>query len=779
VATITGTPGDDVLDGTPDPDDIFGLDGDDNLDGKAGADQLVGGVGNDSYWVDTAGDSVTELAGQGNDRVYASVSWTLGAGQSVETLLTNDSAGTAAINLTGNEFDNILIGNAGANILNGGLGRDVLIGLDGDDILIGGSGIANQMQGGRGRDVYFVSVVGDTIVELAGEGTDQVRTALSQYVLSANIEELVYTGTGNFYGVGNDGDNTIVGGTGSDSLDGGLGADNLSGGAGDDFLTGGSGAANVMAGGPGRDVYYVSAAGDSIFENAGEGNDQVRTALASFTLSANVEELVYTGTGSFSGTGNDGDNIIIGGIGGDTLNGGLGADIVAGGDGDDILIGGDGAANTLIGGLGRDIYFVSAVGDSVVENAGEGIDQIRTALNRYVAAPANVEELVFTGTGDFVGTLGAGSTFISGGAGNDILTSPTGNLRGFAGDDALYGLGRLEGGTGNDRYFVGTGERSSADNSIGNRRAFENPGEGIDEVITSGILYYLDPDVENLTYVGAGGFTAYGNSVANIITGGPGGNRLNAVGSGDTLIGGFGLDLLTSSTVGTTVMRGGGGNDSYYVNKDPGGGALPDVTITENADEGMDGVRTDFDTFTLSANVENLIYTGSGTFVGNGNSLANILSGGPSSDTLNGLDGNDTLRGYNGADILNGGNGDDDIGGGLGNDILNGGAGRDSFLFDTALDGVNNNDAVPDFMAGIDRFLLDRTIFTGLATGQLSGIAFGFGSIATTADQRILYDPTTGSIRYDPDGAGGAAGIIFAHVATQMTTLSAADFVVI
>ena len=43
-----------------------------------------------------------EAAGEGNDRIEASVSFTLSAGQEIETLTTADQAGTAAINLTGN-----------------------------------------------------------------------------------------------------------------------------------------------------------------------------------------------------------------------------------------------------------------------------------------------------------------------------------------------------------------------------------------------------------------------------------------------------------------------------------------------------------------------------------------------------------------------------------------------------------------------------------------------------------------------------------------------------
>ncbi len=106
------------------------------LNGGSGIDTLYGLNGNDSYTVDNALDRVIDAAGGGIDRVYTSVNFTLGAGQEIETLSTTNNAGTAAIKLTGNSFDNILIGNAGANFLLGGLGNDTLTGLNGADTFV-------------------------------------------------------------------------------------------------------------------------------------------------------------------------------------------------------------------------------------------------------------------------------------------------------------------------------------------------------------------------------------------------------------------------------------------------------------------------------------------------------------------------------------------------------------------------------------------------------------------------------------------------------------------
>ena len=50
---------------------------------------MIGGTGNDFFIVDNAGDVIIEGAGEGtDDRVRASVSYTLGAGVEVELLST-------------------------------------------------------------------------------------------------------------------------------------------------------------------------------------------------------------------------------------------------------------------------------------------------------------------------------------------------------------------------------------------------------------------------------------------------------------------------------------------------------------------------------------------------------------------------------------------------------------------------------------------------------------------------------------------------------------------
>ena len=140
-------------------------------------------------------------------------------------------------------------------------------------------------------------------------GTDTIRTGLSAYVLPDQIENLTYTGSSLFQGMGNALDNVITGGAGPNRLLGGAGNDTLIGGASNDVLDGGSGA-DKMVGGAGDDSYFVDNVGDQVIEDANGGTDTVYSSI-DYTLPANVENLQLNGTAT-KGTGNELNNTIIG-----------------------------------------------------------------------------------------------------------------------------------------------------------------------------------------------------------------------------------------------------------------------------------------------------------------------------------------------------------------------------------------------------------------------------------------------------------------------------------
>ena len=103
--------------------------------------------------------------------------------------------------------------------------------------------------------------------------------------------------------------------------------------------------------------------------------------------------------------------------------------------------------------------------------------------------------------------------------------------------------------------------------------------------------------------------------------------------------------------------------------------------------------------------------------------------------------------------------------------------GSDTFLFSTAL-GPTNVDRIYDFDPIADTIRLEDAIFGGLSLGSLSPGAFGLGPIAAQADDRIIYDPTSGKLYFDADGIGGMAQVHFATLNAGLS-LTSADFFVV
>jgi len=589
--------------------------------------------------------------------------------------------------ITGTNSGETLNGTPDADSIYGLGGDDTLNGLGGNDTLDGGSG-NDTMNGGLGDDIYFVDAAGDIVNENAGEGNDEIRTNRAVYSLAAmpDVENLTGLGTSQTL-TGNAQGNIITAGAGNDLIDGAAGAD-------------------TMIGGLGNDDYTVDDAGDLVVEAADQGIDIVRTNLASYSMTANVENLTGTSNAGQSLTGNELGNIILGASGADTLDGG---------DGNDTLNGGLGA-DTMIGGLGDDVFTVDDAGDTLVEDSGGGYDRAFVSIASYTLA-ANVE--------DMTGTSNAGQT-LTGNDGDNIITGGTGAdvFNGGAGNDTLHGGSNdiLAGGTGNDTYTV---PRFAVAFTI-----VENAGEGIDTILSSKATFSLVslPNVENLTFVNAdisdtGHLT--GNDLDNVLTG-------SYTKQGDTLIGGLGADTMIGLDWG----------DRYYVDN-PG-----DVVVEASNAAGIDTVFSSIN-YTLGANVENLTaYSDSGLTL-TGNQFGNVIIGAAGGDTLDGGGAADKLQGLGGADI---------------------------FAFTSAL-GFPNVDTIVDFVQGEDHIGLDDDIFAGVTATNLASV-FVNGTSAQDADDRIIYDSATGQLFYDSDGNGAAQQVTFA-VLQGSVLLSSIDFVIL
>jgi len=397
--TLTGSSADEEFYGLSSGDTINALGGNDLLDGGTGNDTMTGGEGDDTYVVDTSGDLIVEVAGQGIDTVRSTASaYTLPTNIEHLTLVgagnQNGTGNTLANVLTGNSANNTLYAAQGNDTLIGGDGHDYLYGREDNDSLLGGSGNdtlnggtgVDTMEGGTGNDTYTYDTVGDIILESNGEGIDLVLSNLT-YTLGANLENLTLTGTANRNGGGNElpnllignsgnnslwaaqGNDTLIGGDGHDYLYGREDNDSLLGGSGNDTLNGGAGV-DTMEGGTGNDTYTYDTVGDLILESNGEGIDLVLSNLT-YTLGANVENLTLTGAVNRQGGGNELANLITGNTGSNLISGYGGADTLAGGLGNDTLSGGTGADsflfNTALGASNIDtITDFSVIDDLIV-----------------------------------------------------------------------------------------------------------------------------------------------------------------------------------------------------------------------------------------------------------------------------------------------------------------------------------------------------------------------------------------------------------------------------
>ena len=611
------------------------------LDGGLGADTMNGGAGNDTYIVDDSGDVIIDSAGI--DTVETGLSYTLGNG--LENLVLT---GSAAVSGIGNSLANVLDGsqNSAANILSGLGGNDtyivgsgdsviendakggidlvksyvdfelglnlenltllgsddirgtgnslanVITGNDGNNVLDGGAGV-DTLRGGKGDDIYVVDLTAknaleDKVLENLNEGNDTVQlrggntalTTVATIALANNLENLDASATGitRLNLTGNTLDNVLTGNAVNNVLNGGAGADTLIGGDGDD-------------------TYVVDNVGDVVTEQADEGIDLVRVAIATaggtYTLGEYVENATLISKVAFNLTGNDLANVLIGNAAANRIDGGLGAD-------------------TMNGGAGNDTYIVDDSGDVIIDSAG--IDTVETGLSYTLGN--GLENLVLTG-----------SAAVSG-IGNSLANVLDGSQNSAA--NILSGLG------GNDTYIVGSGDS-----------VIENDAKGGIDLVKSYVDFELGLNLENLTLLGSDDIRGTGNSLANVITGNDGNNVLDGGSGVDTLRGGKGddiyiVDLTASNGLQDRIIENANeGVDTLVLR---GGSLLPKAS-----------------TITLAGHVENLDASETGNIALNltGNAGNNLLIGNQGNNTLKGGDGSDVLDGMGGFDTLTGGRGAD------------------------------------------------------------------------------------------------------------------------
>jgi len=507
---------------------------------------------------------------------------------------------------------------AGDDFITGTSGADTLNGLGGNDTLDGAAG-ADTMTGGTGNDIYYVDNVGDVVTELAGEGFDEVRTALSSIVVPANVERVTFIDA-------------------AANQRGSVGNDDFVGGARSDFFDLRDGGDDTVAGGDGADAFYFGStlnAGDSVDGGIG-GTDQL-------------------------------------GLQGNYGSGGLGGTPY-------VFTAANMAHIELLALLaGNDTRFGDNAGNSYsyhLETVDANVD-----ANRNLEVSFNTlrvgENVTFDGSAETDGTF---TTY--GGFGNDVIT----------------------GGQRNDGFFFGVGRWGAGD-------SVDGQGGTLDQLALQG------------PYTGASAITFGANQITNI-------------------------EMIVLITGGNVKWGSGGAGYGYDLTMNDGNvaaGALMQIqanTLAFYEHMRFDGSAETDGRFT--------VYSGAGN---------DTIIGGAGADTLMGLGGTDMLRG------------------GLGADVLRGGSDNDVFDYDSVLDSyAGSMDLIYDFSAG-DRIDLSTIDADNTLGGDQAFTFIGAAAFTAAGQVRAVGGGTTWMVQADVDGDGTADLTIAVEHPFTSFTLTGASFI--
>lgn len=422
--------------------------------------------------------------------------------------------------------------------------------------------------------------------------------------------------------------------TDDDWLYGGEGKDTLLGGLGNDYLDGGAGADN-MQGDQGDDTYIVNSVNDVILEQANQGYDTVISS-ANYILNANIEELRLLEGYNINGTGNALNNRIIGNAQDNILDGVTGAD-------------------TMIGGLGNDTYYVDNIGDQLVELVGEGTDTVQSKIS--YALGENVESLNLL---DFdkpeKGLVDGAPVLVYGLPKANELDYMQGDaVPNYKGTCALTSIANLL-----TQAQTPTTEAQVVQLAINNNWAVTNPSAT--DYQRGGSNY-----VQQQAILGSYGLrnqllAGYNEqAVANLVRSGRGVILALNAGKlwGDSAYNDNGGTNHVVTITGAVYGESDGAIKGFYI-ADSGRQLVSDMTRFVSIDD-----------FRTAANVQNAyaIYTTEALKLwneninGTGNALDNVIVGNQGDNVLDGGAGNDTLAGD------------------IGNDTLIGGTGNDTYLF--------------------------------------------------------------------------------------------------
>ena len=647
---LHGTPGPDNLNGGGGNDVLYGSRGNDTLTGGAGVDSYEGGPGDDILVVDYADFTDGKAAPNTGDRTVAPVidggpgSDTLsfadfrdvdGDGDGVmitatgqvtyrrmKTDDTDDSNGVIAAGLfrgiehfIGSRYDDVIMGTAGDDIIEGGAGQD-------------------NLNGGTGMDtVSYRSSSSSVTIRLAADGT--ATNGLKGHAAGDTLE--------NFENIiGSAHDDILTGNASNNVIEGLAGADTLDGGAGIDTLS-----------------YVSSNAAVTIDLNQGTGDfddntNTIKTASGGHAAGDKIRyESFENVRGSAFGdsiTGDNNNNVLDGGPGGDRLNG---DDEAA--NGFDIVTYANAAAGVTV-----DLSSVSESNGVITIRNGSGRGEARgdtfIDIERFVGS--NHDDFFYAGPED---------DHITGGVGTDTISYERSAryavVVDISGDAAQTGDGSA---------------------GVSGRPTTYNPYEMGDTLL--GFENIIGTNVSSsATKRDRGSGTAFHDE----LTGDPGPNRIEGRGGDDRLVGGDGDDTLIGGR-GDDRLQGDGGRDTFVFSRGDGDDTITSGDFTGGASGDILDLSAFGRGFYITAQVdgdgnvtnENVIRISSSQEINVGTAItglneANFRFNNDGNDSITGTSGVNYIWGGAGNDRINGGNGNDRLHGGRGDDVINGQAGAD------------------------------------------------------------------------------------------------------
>ena len=711
VKIIRGTAAQDSILGTQDADSIQAGAGSDLIYGFLGFDTIDGGIGYDTLFI-------TGTAVQLNVATDAQL-------LSIEEVSAKAANGGVTIDLSRQIEGFVLTGSAYKDALSGGLGKNYIDAGDGDDTITG-FGASDTVIGGGGADTLILINDVNDATDLQIAGIENITASSAQKGVTINLGRQ----SERFFLVGGAFGDDVTGGSGADVINTGAGNDKIRNFLGNDYLNGGDGADTLFIM---KTSVFLNAAIDVQLANVETISAADAVLGVTIDLSSQTEGFTIIGSAQA--------DFLKSGSGADTFIGTSGVDTIDGGFGDDKLVITDDLNNITNAQL-VNVESISAAGatSGLIINLG-----------------AQNERLNITGS--------AWSDTVSGGIGVDWISTGGGDdvIKGFASADTVNG------GEGFDLLTLtatSTSLNSATDLQLVNVEAVSAVGA------TGPVNMNLAMQTE--------GFRITGGNYSDTLKGGASDDSFYGFSGSDYVDGGKGVDTLFIQSTSANLN---GASDSQIINVEAVSAASASssvIILLVNQTEGF--------TITGGSSGDQL----------SGTAQSDIFNGFIGADTINGGGGDDTIRltatsldlnRAANAQIVNiekvsaatatagvmidlskqmeridiiGGAGDDSLIGGASTDNLTGGGGADHFIFN-GMPASIGMDKIIDFTPNIDKLELNHLVFTGLsAVGQLQAAKFWSSPTAMSAhvaEDRIVYNSTTGAVYYDADGLGGAAGV--------------------